>query len=106
MNAAEALAGLELRVPVESAGAAAGRRRSTGTTWSGARGRTADGATVGTVADVEGTLAGSRLVVQGDRGEVLIPLVAEICTAIDPAARRIVIDAAGRAARAERTASS
>jgi 16S rRNA processing protein RimM len=34
----------------------------------------------------------SRLVVTADGGEVLIPLVAEICTAIDPAARRIVID--------------
>ena len=46
----------------------------------------------GVVRDVEGTLTGSRLVVDGDGGEVLIPLVAAICTAIDPAAKRIVID--------------
>jgi ribosomal 30S subunit maturation factor RimM len=30
--------------------------------------------------------------VDGARGEVLIPLVAPICTDVDPAARRIVID--------------
>jgi ribosomal 30S subunit maturation factor RimM len=44
------------------------------------------------VADVEGTVEGSRLVVQGDRGEILIPLVAEICTAVEPAAKRIVVE--------------
>jgi ribosomal 30S subunit maturation factor RimM len=32
----------------------------------------------------------SRLVVTGARGEVLIPLVAAICTEIDVARRRIV----------------
>ena len=41
----------------------------------------------------KGTLAGSRLVVDGaERGEVLVPLAAEICTTIDPAGKRIVID--------------
>jgi 16S rRNA processing protein RimM len=34
----------------------------------------------------------SRLVVAGGRGEVLIPLVAAICTRIDLASRRIVVD--------------
>ena len=65
MNDAEALAGRELRVPVESAGAAAARhvlparpdrlpgRDARRGTWSG------------TVEDVEGTLNGSRLVVGG-----------------------------------------
>jgi ribosomal 30S subunit maturation factor RimM len=43
------------------------------------------------VRDVEGTLAGSRLVVDGPRGEMLIPLVAVICTTIEPSAKRIVI---------------
>jgi 16S rRNA processing protein RimM len=47
---------------------------------------------VGTVEEVEGTLHGSRLVVTAERGQVLIPLVAAICTTIDPAGRRIVID--------------
>ncbi len=37
-------------------------------------------------------MTGSRLVVDGARGEVLIPLVAAICTVVDPAAKRIVID--------------
>ena len=52
----------------------------------------ADFAMVGIVRDVEGTLTGSRLVVDGECGEVLIPLVAAICTTVDPAAKRIVID--------------
>jgi ribosomal 30S subunit maturation factor RimM len=30
-------------------------------------------------------------VVRSDRGEILIPLVGEICTVIDPAAKRIVV---------------
>ena len=51
------------------------------------------------VEDVEGTLGGSRLVVAAPRGEVLIPLVAAICTTIDPAAKRIVDRSARRAAR-------
>ena len=38
-------------------------------------------------------MTGSRLVVDGPRGEILIPMAAEICTAIDVAAKRIVIDA-------------
>jgi ribosomal 30S subunit maturation factor RimM len=33
----------------------------------------------------------SRLVVAGSRGEVLIPLVASICTEIDVVGRRIVV---------------
>ena len=51
---------------------------------------------VGAVTDVEGSMTGSRLVVEGDGGEVLIPLVAAICTVIDPAAKRILIDPPGR----------
>ena len=52
---------------------------------------TRDGRTVGLVRDVEGTLTGSRLVVDGADGEVLIPLVAPICVEVDPAVKRIVI---------------
>jgi 16S rRNA processing protein RimM len=47
---------------------------------------------IGHVAAVEGTMEMSRLVLAGDRGEVLIPLVADICIRIDVAARRITID--------------
>jgi ribosomal 30S subunit maturation factor RimM len=44
------------------------------------------------VTGVEGTMEMSRLVVAGSHGEVLIPLVAEICTEIDLAGRRIVVN--------------
>jgi 16S rRNA processing protein RimM len=47
---------------------------------------------VGTVEGVEGPLESSRLVVASPHGEVLIPLVAAICVAVDPAAKRIVVD--------------
>jgi 16S rRNA processing protein RimM len=91
MNDAETLAGLELRVPVDRLMAL-----PPGTFYRhdlvGCRVETADGAAVGLVSDVEGTMAGSRLVVDGASGEVLIPLVAEICKVIDPAGKRIVID--------------
>ena len=46
----------------------------------------------GTVESVEGTLAGSRLVVAGAKGEILIPLATEICRTIDVAGKRIVIE--------------
>jgi 16S rRNA processing protein RimM len=59
----------------------------------GCRVETGSGAAVGVVRDVEGTVGGSRLIVDGgSRGEILIPLAAEICRAIDIAAQRIVID--------------
>ena len=91
MNDAEALAGRELRVPVDRL-----TRLPGGTFYRhdliGCRVETAAGEVVGTVEDVEGTLTGSRLVVAARRGEVLIPLVAGICMTIDPAAKRIVVD--------------
>jgi ribosomal 30S subunit maturation factor RimM len=37
-------------------------------------------------------MTGSRLVVDGVSGEVLIPLVAPICTEVDPVGKRIVVD--------------
>jgi 16S rRNA processing protein RimM len=90
MDDAEALAGYELRVPVERLAPL-----PDGTFYRhdliGCRVVTADGREIGTVSDVDGTLNGSRLVVTGARGEILIPLAAEICTTIDPAAKRIVI---------------
>ena len=91
MNDAETLAGLELRVPVERL-AALPRDTFYRHDLIGCRVDTRDGRTVGLVRDVEGTLTGSRLVVDGADGEVLIPLVAAICTEVDPAAKRIVVD--------------
>jgi 16S rRNA processing protein RimM len=91
MNDAEALAGRELRVPVERLAPL-----PAGTFYRhdliGCRVETASGEAIGVVQDVEGPVEGSRLVVRGDREEILIPLVAEICTAVDPAARRIVVE--------------
>jgi 16S rRNA processing protein RimM len=92
MNDAEALAGYELRVPVERLAAL-----PAGTFYRhqliGCRVETRSGAPVGVVTDVEGTVGGSRLIVDGgSRGEILIPLAAEICTAVDVAAQRIVIE--------------
>jgi 16S rRNA processing protein RimM len=91
MTDAAALAGQELRVPIGRLAAL-----PAGTFYRhdliGCRVETRDGRGVGVVRDVEGTLIGSRLVVDGADGEVLIPLVAAISTDVDPAARRIVID--------------
>jgi len=90
MNDAEAFAGHELRVPLEWLAplpADTFYRHN----LIGCRVETASGEAVGVVEDVEGSVTGSRLVVRGDRGEILIPLVREICTAIDPAAKRIVV---------------
>ena len=91
MNAAEAMAGLELRVP-----AAWLTPLPPGTYYRhdlvGCGVETTGGRAVGVVKDVEGTMGGSRLVVKAPHGDVLIPLAAEICRTIDVASRRIVID--------------
>jgi 16S rRNA processing protein RimM len=91
MNGAAALAGLELRVPRESL-----TPLPEGVFYRhdlvGCAVETTGGQPVGVVSAVEGDAHGSRLVVHTARGEALIPLAAEICTTIDPAARRIVIN--------------
>jgi 16S rRNA processing protein RimM len=53
--------------------------------------QTAEGATVGTVVRVESGAGGSRLVVDGARGEILVPLAVDICVEVDVAGRRIRI---------------
>jgi 16S rRNA processing protein RimM len=91
MNDAATLAGLELRVPVERLAPL-----PPGTHYRhdliGCRVETRDGREIGVVRDVEGELTGSRLIVDAAGREVLIPLVAPICTLVDPGAKRIVID--------------
>jgi len=91
MNAAAALAGTELRVPIDRLA-----RLPPGMFYRhdlvGCRVQTSTGEVVGTVSGVEGSLAGSRLVVETTTGEVLVPLASEICPTIDPASRRIVIN--------------
>jgi 16S rRNA processing protein RimM len=92
MNAAAGLAGIELRIPIDRLAILPPdtfyRHDLIGCTV-----ETAGGTVVGRVVDVEGTMGGSRLVVTPNGGgEVLVPLAASICTAIDPASKRIVID--------------
>jgi len=91
MSDAKALAGLELRVPVDRLAALPAdtfyRHDLVGCSV-----HTRDGRTVGVVREVEGAMTGSRLVIEGPGGEVLVPLVAAIVTQVDPAAKRIVID--------------
>jgi 16S rRNA processing protein RimM len=91
MNDAEALAGHELRVPIDRL-AALPADTFYRHDLIGCRVEMRDGRVVGIVRDVEGTLTGSRLVLDGEGGEVLIPLVAAICTEVDAMGKRIVID--------------
>lgn len=87
----ERLVGLELRVPEEELQAL-----EPGLFYHhqlvGCMVETPDGAVVGEVSRVEGGIGGSRLVVDGQHGEILVPLAAEICVEIDVAAKRIRIE--------------
>jgi 16S rRNA processing protein RimM len=91
MNAASALAGAELRVPVESL-AALPEGMFYHHDLVGCRVVTRAGETVGLVAGVEGGVGGHRLVLATPAGEVLIPLARDICTTIDVSQRQIVIE--------------
>jgi 16S rRNA processing protein RimM len=87
---AEALAGAELRIDpaaITALGAGEYYRHE----LLGCRVETVDGVVVGTVGRVEPGPGVDRLVVEGERGEVLIPLAQDICVNIDVAAHRIVI---------------
>jgi 16S rRNA processing protein RimM len=90
MDAAEALAGTELRIdPAAIVALPEGefyRHELVGCRVEGM-----DGREVGEVRRVETGPGGDRLVVEGARGEILVPLARDICVSIDPAARRIVI---------------
>ena len=91
MNDAEALAGAELKVPAPAAG---GLPEGTFYHYDlvGCRVSDTAGRPIGVVSKVEGTMEMSRLVVAGEKGEVLIPLVADICVRIDVAGQMIVVD--------------
>jgi 16S rRNA processing protein RimM len=90
MNAANTLAGLELRVPREWL-AALPEGMFYRHDLVGCAVETSGGAHVGVVKDVEGDIGGSRLVVDGAGGEILVPLAEEICTTIDVPGKSIVI---------------
>jgi 16S rRNA processing protein RimM len=91
MNDAEALAGAELKVPASTV-----PPLPSGTYYRhdlvGCEVRDSSGHVIGRVAAVEGPLERSRLVVNADNGEVLIPLVDHICTSVDPSKGLIVVD--------------
>jgi 16S rRNA processing protein RimM len=87
----ERLAGLELRVPEEAL-----QPLDDGSFYHhqliGCVVEQVDGTAVGEVERVEGGAGGSRLVIAGHRGEILVPLAREICVEIDVEAKRIRID--------------
>jgi 16S rRNA processing protein RimM len=91
VEAAKALAGAELRVPVETL-----TPLPADVFYHhdliGCEVETLTGDRIGEVSGVEGSAGGSRLVLQTPRGEVMIPLAHGICREIDTAAKRIVID--------------
>jgi 16S rRNA processing protein RimM len=88
VEAAEALAGAELRVPESDL-----QPLPEGSYYlhqlAGCRVETLEGTPVGTVARVEGGAGAAVLAVDGARGEVLVPLAQEICVGIDVGARLI-----------------
>ena len=92
MTEAEALAGLELRVPESEL-----VTLPPGTYYEhelvGSDVVLADGQSIGRVRAVEGGGGGvSRLVIGSGRGEIQVPLVHAICVDIDVARKRIAID--------------
>jgi 16S rRNA processing protein RimM len=87
----ERLAGQELRVPEEELQALE-PGRFYHHQLVGCAVETVRGEALGRVERVEGGVGGSRLIVGGQRGEILIPLAAEICVEIDVASKRVRID--------------
>ena len=87
----EPLAGRELRVP-ESSLTPLEPGRYYEHQLVGCTVETIDGRPVGTVVRIEGGAAGSRLIVEGPRSEIQVPMVEGICAEVDVAARRIRID--------------
>jgi 16S rRNA processing protein RimM len=87
----ERLAGVELRVPEETL-----QPLQPGSYYEhqlvGCSVETAAGDVVGKVAAVEGGAGATRLVMDGPRGEILVPLAVDICIEIDIANKRIRID--------------
>ena len=91
MNAAEALAGTELRVPADALQAL-----PPGSYYHheliGCAVATRDGRAIGEVTSVDGGSTGSLLVIKRSDTEVLIPLVEGICVSVDIPGRKIVVE--------------
>ena len=91
VEAAKALAGAELRVPVEAlTPLPADVFYHHDLVGCGVETLTGD--RIGEVSSVEGTAGGSCLLIQTPSGEVMIPLAHGICREIDTPAKRIVVD--------------
>jgi 16S rRNA processing protein RimM len=92
MDAADAMAGEELKMPLSELGTL-----PQGTYYRhdlvGCVVEDTEGRLIGEVAKVEGPMDASRLVINAPHGEVLIPLVADICVDVNPEARRIRVAA-------------
>lgn len=91
MNDAEALAGAELKLPA-SALAALPANTYYRHDLVGCEVKDTRGHAIGRVTGVEGPMERSRLVVESDRGELLIPMVEGIVVGVDLDARSIVVD--------------
>ena len=87
----ERLTGLELRVP-EDALQPLGEHTYYQHQLVGCAVETTSGERIGDVTRVDGGLGGSLLVVDGPRGEVLVPLTLAICVEIDVGAKRIRVE--------------
>jgi 16S rRNA processing protein RimM len=90
MNDAEALAGAELWMPqAEMAPLPAGTSYRHDLVGCEVRDRA--GTVIGEVREVEGTLERSYLIVKGAHGDVMIPMIDEICVTVSPTERLIVV---------------
>ena len=87
----ERLSGLELRVPEETL-QSLGAHTYYQHQLVGCGVEMAGGERIGEVTRIDGGISGSLLVVDGRRGEILVPLTQAICVEIDVAAKRIRID--------------
>lgn len=91
MDAAEALAGSELRISDDAL-----QPLPAGSYYHhdliGCSVQTPRGEPIGRVTSVEGDAAGSRLVVETPQGEVLIPMAEGIWQSVDLPARKIVVE--------------
>ena len=92
MDDADRLAGAELKVPAATL-APLPERTYYRHELVGCEVQDTEGRLIGEVTAVEGPIEMSRLVVNAPHGEVLIPLVDEICVEVAPAERRIRIKA-------------
>lgn len=92
MDDAEKLTGTELKMPVGELGTLPDRTYYRHDLV-GCRVEDTDGRMIGEVTAVEGPMEASRLVIAAPHGEVLIPLVADICVEVNPGEKRIQVAA-------------